>query len=143
MAYFPVQYMHCNVTPGHLKGRDRLQKVSEGVWHTSCHGNQGTEVGDNTELTHQFCTVVCVREYVVCVCECVVCVCECVVCVCMCVLFACVCCLHVCVCVCMYVCVHMCVCMYLRVCGCDNAVIITNIIQEYIIKAYYQSTLND
>jgi len=31
MAYFPVQYMHCNVTPGHLKGRDRLQKVSEGV----------------------------------------------------------------------------------------------------------------
>ena len=54
MAHFPVQYVHCNVTPGHLEGRDGLQKVPEGVWHTSWHGNQGTEVGDNTELSHQF-----------------------------------------------------------------------------------------
>jgi len=54
MAYSPAQYMHCNVTPGHLKGRERLQKVSEQVWHTSCYGNQGTEIGDNTELMHQF-----------------------------------------------------------------------------------------
>ena len=111
MAYFPVQYMHCNVTPGHLTGRDRLQKVSEGVWHTSCHGNQGTEVGDNTELTHQFCTVVCVREYVVCVCECVVCLC------------ARVCGLHVCVCVHVCVCLHVCVCVCMCVCACVCACI--------------------
>lgn len=45
-----MQHMDCNVTPGYFEGRDRLYEVTTVLWS---HGDQGTEVGDQGQFTHQ------------------------------------------------------------------------------------------
>ena len=49
--YLCMQHMDCDVTPGHFEGRNKLEEATTVLWS---HVDQGTEVGDEAQFTHQF-----------------------------------------------------------------------------------------